>query len=167
MLAGAEASLVCGALEMMVDQLIAEGIDGQEQDRFAIDWFDQWDWRQRIWLLDEVASSLLTPRRAPEPAAMYEATVDAVFCEIYGLVSMELSQPDWDPLIPTWRQSVLDAFASQYSGPVQIDHEEPDLDCWRTVITQLSDGILGSRQYHRAEAYRDDEISERVLKLLL
>jgi hypothetical protein len=158
-LVGDEAALVRASIGMMVDSLVAEGRDDADQDIIGIDWFDQWDWQQRCWLLDEIAASLLTRRPPPPPAAMWEATIDAIFCNIFDLACLEIDDPAPVQSTKTWRQSVIDAFRCQQGHDPCVSPDQCDPEPWQIVIAQLSDGILGPRMYQRAEAFRDSERS--------
>jgi hypothetical protein len=158
-LVGDEAALVRASIGMMIDSIVAEGRDDAPQDIIGIDWYDQWDWQQRCWLLDEITRSLLTPHPPPPPAAMWEATIDAIFCNIFDLACLEIDDPAPVHATKTWRQSVIDAFRCQRGHQPCIRPDQRDPGSWQSVITQLADGILGSRMYQRAESFRDQEIS--------
>ena len=143
---------------MMVDDLVAEGREGDPQTSYGIPWFDQWDWQQRLWLLERMALALLTDLDPPSPAAMWEATVDAIFHEILELVQMEIEHPN-SSYEKSWRRSVIDAFCCQQGREPQIEESEPDLQRWNIVITKLADAILGVRLYEKAESFRDSDIT--------
>ncbi|MFG0254589.1 MAG: hypothetical protein ACF787_05765, partial [Rhodopirellula sp. JB053] len=102
-LVGPEAELFRGTVAMMVDQLVDELNVAGEVDQpvepddsnealFSLSgpvvgfdpphWYDMWEPEQKIWLLERVATSLLTSRPAPAMAAMFEATVEAVYVEV-------------------------------------------------------------------------------------
>ena len=155
---GNEAALVRASVGMMINTLVAEGREDAEQDIIGIDWFDQWDWRQRCWLLDEVTTSLLTRRPPPPPAAMWEAAIDAIFCNIFDLACLEIDAPAPVHGTKTWRQSVIDAFRCQRDHDPCVTSDQCDPQLWQIVITQLADGILGARMYQRAESFRDNEM---------
>ncbi len=138
----------------MVDRLVAEGREGDPQEIYGIPWFDQWDWQQRIWLLERISLALLTDLAPPLPAAMWEATVDAVFREILQLVQIEIDQPDMH-VKKSWRSSAIDAFCYQQKRQPRIDEFESDLQAWNILIMQLADTILGVRLYQKAESFRD------------
>ncbi len=159
-LAGDEFELVRGAVGMMLDHLVAEGREGDPQEVYGIQWYDQWDWQQRIWLLERTALALLTDLAAPSPAAIWEATVDAVFHEIRELVEMEVRHPDSIPASKTWRECVVDAFLSQQNREPEICGTDTNLRAWHIVITQLADAILGVRLYLKAESFRDFDMAK-------
>ncbi len=156
----AEAALVRGAIGVMLDHLVDEGRNQTDAVVYGIDWFDQWDWQQRIWLLDQITVALLTEKSPPTPAAMLEATVDAAFFEVIGLIELEIEANTIDPIEPEcgWRESVLDAFESQYGRSAPIDRANADRNAWRRVVTSVADPILGVRLYQKVEAFRDWDI---------
>lgn len=151
--------LIRGATGVMLDHLVAEGRENCEQVCYGIEWFDQWDWRQRIWLLDQVATALLTGDEPPSAAAMLEATVDVIFCEIFELISMEID-PSFadDPPPATWRRNAIEAFRYQHGRDAEIDATETDTEEWRILVTMIANHILGLRLYRKAEAFRDAEM---------
>ena len=169
-LAGAEADLVRDALRSMLDRHVAllrkagaswaDETDA-EQD-CGLEWFDQWDVNQRLWLLDQVTSSLLGDLAVDSPAAMFDATVDAIFLEIVGRIEVELEQattelPDQSARATSWRQAVMDALRES-SGEAAFNDIAPDcgaMDRWHAVVTRIADAILGVRLYQRAEGFRD------------
>lgn len=158
-LVGDEAKLVRGSVGIMLDHLAAEGDRDQEPYPYGIEWFDPWDRSQRIWLLDQVSHALFTDASPPPPAAIYEATVDAIFHQIIDLVTGELD--DAKPLTESsWRQCVIDAFATQHKKLPDIRADETDIRQWQTVITQIADSILGVRLYQKAESFRDRDIQQ-------
>ena len=153
-LIGWERKLVRGAIGMMVDQLVAEGREETSQHLYHIHWFDNWDYEQRIWLVEKVAFALLTDASVPEPSAMIEATVDAVFVEISDLVEMEIADKKQDT---SWRDDVTRAFESQNGRQPSIAASCDDLAEWQRVITQIADAVLGVRLYQQAESFRDGD----------
>ena len=154
-LKGGEAELVCEAVTVMVDQLAAEWRDESEPDPVGIDWFDQWDCYQRLWMLEQVVEALFTPASPPSPAAMWESTVDAIFCQVVELIAMEI---DRTPSSLSWRNREIDAFHCQRGRPPTIDTDSTDIDGWRIIVTQIADMILGAISYQKAEAFRDGDI---------
>jgi len=74
--------------------------------------FAMWEPEQQLWLLERVATSVLGTRPAPPAAAVFEATVEAVYVEVGDLIAMEIAESS--PIEPSsWRQALLDAFASR------------------------------------------------------
>ncbi len=159
-LAGDEWELVRGAIGMMLDQLVAEGREGDPQNYYGIEWFDQWDWQQRIWLIEHVTLALLTDLDPPSPAAIWEATIDAVFQEIYQLVELEIAGGAGMAEANSWRRCVVEAFIEQHGREPGITFSDTDLDSWQLIITQLADAILGVRLYLQAESFRDGDIEQ-------
>ncbi|KLU04144.1 hypothetical protein RISK_003730 [Rhodopirellula islandica] len=128
-LVGPEAELFRGTVAMMVDQLVDELNPAAEVEhkvesdpQFTISgpmvgfdpphWYEMWEPEQKIWLLERVATSLLTSRPAPAMAAMFEATVEAVYVETGNLIVLEITEGR--PIEPgSWRQSLLDAYVQR------------------------------------------------------
>ncbi|NND99753.1 MAG: hypothetical protein HKN47_20735 [Pirellulaceae bacterium] len=167
MLVGDEAQLVRAAIGTMVDQLVDEFADGKQQHEYAIAWFDNWDAAQRLWLLDRVTVALLTDAPPPSPAAMLEATVDAIFANIIDQVLMEIDQQDHDHIVEAsgldcflWRQRTIDAFIEQNERPPNVDVDSCNETRWRIVVTQVADAILGVPLYQQAESFRDGDIEQ-------
>lgn len=74
--------------------------------------YSMWEPEQRIWLLERVAIPLLTSRQAPPAAAVYEATVEAVYVELADLIAMEITSGT--PIEKgSWRGSLLDAYVQR------------------------------------------------------
>lgn len=170
-LRGAQGDMVRGAIGMMLDQLVAEGreteegtwneVDAEGDHSFSIDWFDRWDWRQRIWLLEQVTTGLLTASPAPQPNAMLEATVDAIFRETYDLTVFEIAETDAGTETFSWRESVLEAVLSQ-GIKTRIRMSSADPASWLELITRFADALFGPRSYLKAEAFRDGDIRQTV-----
>ncbi|MEL6109903.1 MAG: hypothetical protein AAFU85_28160, partial [Planctomycetota bacterium] len=152
LLDGAEGRLVLGAIGMMVDRLVAEARDETDPVVWGIDWFDQWDVGQRLWLLESVTTALFSSATL-EPAAIFDATVDTIFLEIRELVDMELDEPN---LIEgrSWR-SDLAAALKQHGGKKRLDDTDDDRRVWSRAVSAMADAILGVRNYQRAESFRD------------
>lgn len=153
-LIGAEANLMRGAIGMMVDALVAEARDESGPVVYGVSWFDQWDVEQRLWLLEHVTGALFGSLRV-EPAAMFDATVDAVLFEVLELIEIEIEDFDGPLGKSSWRQSVVDAFACQQGRVPEIEIRSRDVTRWSRVVSQIGDQILGVRLYQRAEAFRD------------
>ncbi|MEM6471766.1 MAG: hypothetical protein AAF802_19560 [Planctomycetota bacterium] len=181
-LRGAEADLIRGAIGMMVDTHVAELREDASPWTYHIDWFDQWDAAQRLWLLEHVTRSMLGSHVISEPAAVFGAAADAVFYELNDLVKMELDEANVppkaqrDPRERSWRQSILqaltyqrEAFASgmrsEDNSDVISEDEWDDFSVWTRAVTGLADSILGIRLYRKAESFRDGDYS-RTKKFL-
>lgn len=158
-LSGDEAALVRGVIGTMVDQLVGEGHQKREQYRYHIDWFDNWDYSQRLWLLDCVATALLTTSTPPQPAAMFEATVDAIFAELFDLISIEINYEvgNKKKYRKSWRQSTIDAFITQNDRSPDVHPDDSDESMWSGLVVQIADVILGVRIYQQAESFRDGD----------
>ncbi|MDV6032833.1 MAG: hypothetical protein F9B45_22660 [Phycisphaera sp. RhM] len=154
-LIGAEADLVRGAIGMMVDHLVAELRDGEQAWKYGVEWFDQWDAGQRLWLLERVTSALLGRETIEPSAAMFDAAADVIFYEVNDLVRMEIGQDAADETNRSWRQSVIDALQCQTDRLSILAADSVDQQAWQTTITQIADAILGIRLYQRAEYFRD------------
>ena len=155
-LVGPEAELFRGTVAMMVDQLVDElnpaaevEHDAESDSMFTLSgpvvgfdpphWHDMWEPQQKIWLLERVATSLLTSRPAPAMAAMFEATVEAVYVEMGNLIALEITEGR--PIEPgSWRQSLLDAYVQRCPRDsfLEATHfEATTLDpCWPREIEQ-------------------------------
>ncbi|MCA9135233.1 MAG: hypothetical protein KDB00_00705 [Planctomycetales bacterium] len=169
---GAEADLVRGAVGMMVDTHVSEIRDGAETWLYGVSWFDQWDAGQRLWLLQRVCSAFLGDETIEPSAAIFDATVDAIFCEIIDLVRIEIQQGTASQderrtcRQSSWRQSVIEAYRCQNDRPPEIDALSVDLPGWNAAVSVIADSILGVRLYQRAEPFRDGDYQqmERFLR---
>ena len=159
-LKGAEAELVRAAAAVVTQHVVAERAGQGEPRRYGIDWFDQWDADQRIWMLEQVALALLTLHTPPSPAAIWEATIDAIFCEVIELIEAEIDSETLTTTEPSWRQRVVAAFQSQNEKLPRIEVDEIDIKLWRRVVTQIADAILGVTSYQKAESFRDGDVQQ-------
>ena len=158
-LGGAEGDLVRRVTGMMVDQLVAEGqpTDGEagpSQHEYGIGLFDQWDWQQRLWLLNKTAGALLTQKQPPDAAAIFEATIEAVFAEAGELIEIEISDREAHTHTPTWRQSVL-AVAAERLTMLEVLDEDTDIATWIRTLMRLRESMFGPSHYIQAESHRD------------
>ncbi len=176
----AEARLLCRAIgEMLSDcvEVIANQTDaGQEGRVYGIDWFDQWEPAQKIWLMEQIATALLTEQPSLKPAAMWEATVDAIFQHVFEQVveeieneavggrefeHAEIESATGDELVEAgdhrWRDDVIQALRQQRKRVVEIGPDAGQGRVWRRLVVQLADCILGVAAYHVAESYRDEQ----------
>ncbi len=158
MLKDAEADLVRGAVGMMLDHLVAEYRDDAQPWRYGIDSFDMWDPEQRIWMLDEITACLLTRRRPLSAAAIWEACIDAIFCEVVDLIEIEITDPTLTKMPQSWRQSVLEAYVCQHGRTPSIVSDARILSDWRAIVASVLDPILPAPSYQKAEAFRDNDI---------
>ena len=169
-LRGYESRLLCRAVsEMLSDCVVA--INGNLDTRagirnYGIDWFDHWEVEQRIWLLEKVSIALLTEQPALQPAAMWEATVDAVFQHVLESVMEEIDligATEIATLVEaveagsgqeSWQQTVVGAFhqwrkSSDFVSGLDLGAQ------WRRLVMHVPDLILGVTAYHVLESYRD------------
>ena len=157
-LRGEESDLVGRALLAMVESIEQESESPSDAAgrTYGIDWFDQWDRPQRLWLLEQIAAAFFTERSPPAAAAMWEATIDAVFGEVYQRIGDEIDGGSRSA--DSWRHDTLAAYESSSGRSADLAPEETDLQRWRIVVTQLSDRILGLPAYQKAELLRDGDI---------
>lgn len=143
-LTGPEAELVRSACRAVTDRL-SQYHEIDSPLIYGIDWFDQWEDQQKRWLLKQVQDALLSDEVPPRPAAMWEATIDVIFLEVFMQIEQESELgTTW------WRERVLSTL-----GRDECRMTECDLPIWRTRVTQLADQILGAPSYQKAEAFRD------------
>ncbi|NND97939.1 MAG: hypothetical protein HKN47_11485 [Pirellulaceae bacterium] len=149
-LGGAEAELICHAVDAMIDALIThivdDALDGDVLDddephvasecETGISVYDHLTPSQRIALLHDVTEHLLTVTESTLPVSAHvEATVAAIFVEVRDQVAIEIdlfpegpaeSSDDPDANV-TWRQLVLAAhkavFRSVHEPKVGFDSE--------------------------------------------
>lgn len=150
-LAGDEAELIRRGTQAVIDRLREQVVDGPAAT-YGIDWFDQWDLPQQLWLLDRVNQALLTDQPPPPPAAMWEATIDVIFLEVIEQIQAEC-EVGWIQ----WRQLVVSALGRP-TEPTELRID--DAGHWRQRVTQVADQILGVPSYQKAEAFRDRDPGE-------
>ena len=176
----AEARLLCRAVVPMLADCVDVITSRSEADRecrvYGIDWFDQWEAEQKVWLMEQVATALLTDQSAMKPAAMWEATVDAIFQHVFEQVLEELGKETVEhsefeyaeiesaPIEDLaeaggqhWRDDVILALNEQQSRNLKIGHSAGQAKEWRRLVMQLADRVLGVAVYHTAESYRDEQ----------
>ena len=153
-----EARLIGRAAEEMIDSLASELQESEPTQTSGMDWFDQWDVEQRVWLLDQVLSAMwLTDCPPPPTAAIFEATVDAIFCHVVDAISLELDGTSTNTIADGWRGLLADAFESQH-GRRPIDScDLTNLRRWQSIAFQVAETIMGPSSYLRAERFRDRE----------
>lgn len=152
MLMGHSRDLVRGTIGMMVDWLVAECRQQCGQWVYGIDWFDQWEASQRIWLLEVIAKSFLTTLPPPPRWAIFEATTEAIVCELKGLVQMEINDHDLSRPGLSWRDQVLAATAVEMPAN---DARRESMFYWNRQIARWIDPIVGPLSYVDAERFRD------------
>lgn len=181
----AEARLLCRALASMLSDVMARPTNQTDTDPdcwvSGIDWFDQWEVEQKVWLLERVATALLTDLASPKPAAMWEATVDAIFQYVFEQVLEELEQDalkdgEFDevagesvtvePLVELpgrrWCEDVIETVKQQGSRDAKIERSADQGKAWRRLVMQIADHILGVAAYQTVESYRDGQSAKVV-----
>ncbi|MGB0760647.1 MAG: hypothetical protein ACPGPS_13975 [Rubripirellula sp.] len=166
----AESRLFRRAVASMLSNCVAVLSQRSENDQecrlYGIDWFDQWEAEQKVWLLEQVATALLTDQPSLRPAAMWEATVDAIFLHVFELVVREFESSaenpgTWKSPLEAggrrWRDEVIQALEQQQNRRVSIETSDDQVTQWRRLVMQISDRILGVATYQSAESYRDEE----------
>ncbi len=118
-LRGVEADLFRGGVGMVMDRLVeqlstddpveaAQIADAWDEDQ-SPRWFAMWEPDQKVWLLERVATAVLTAGQPPPPAAIFDATIETIYAEIADLVAIEVI--DGEPIAEdSWRQTLLQAF---------------------------------------------------------
>ncbi|MCP4942126.1 MAG: hypothetical protein GY924_09145 [Planctomycetaceae bacterium] len=176
----AEARLLCRAVGSMLTDCVDVIADRSEADQerrvYGIDWFDQWEAEQKVWLMEQVATALLTDQPSLKPAAMWEATVDAIFQRVFEQVVEELEcetvegsefehseieSATAEDVVETggqrWRDDVIQALKQQQNRVVEIGRSASQAKEWRRLVMQIADRILGVAAYQTAESYRDEQ----------
>ena len=151
-LAESEAVLFCHAIVNLSNRLLAEMQNPNEHFKSGIEWFDQWDPEQRLWLLEIVGGALLSETTIRSPAAIFDATVDAVFVTLVELIAEETEQSRFE-----WRTQVLEAYQQRNPNSDFAKLRCDQIDRWHEVVMSIADRILGSRSYRRAESFRDGD----------
>lgn len=157
MLTGHSRRLVRGTVGMMLDWLVAECRGQCGQWVYGIDWFDQWEAPQRIWLIEVVTKSFLTTLPPPPRWAIFEATVDAMLAELRGLVQMEINQTEVTDSDRSWREQIISCIdPADHSGPLP-GADSSDINVWHATTQRWMDRITGPLSYIDAERYRDGD----------
>jgi hypothetical protein len=173
---GAEAIIIKSAITGMVEIIREESSGYGEQWDYGIRLFDELDWPQRLALLDQVATYLLTETRDTlELTAVNEAAVGAIFEHIMVEVSWEIDINKDRDLIDEkqprtqWRQMVLNVCAQALVEEVDGELGLPDLHSedhqeWHEIVDILSDGILWDRDYEMGTEFFDSppELSQLI-----
>lgn len=163
-LVGDERRLLLGVIGVMVDHLVDELRNDASQIVYGIDWFDQWDPEQRLWLLEQIVHALFGPGEPPESAAILDSTVDAIFCELDELIEWEIRESS-QAVTRSWRDATLGAWAAQTNRRPELVASSDDGARWKITTTQISSALLGVRVYQQAESLRDVE-PQRLAKFL-
>ena len=170
-LSGSEATLVRRAVDEMsrafVEELNCDRVDPPSESArliLGIDWFDQWEPAQKLWLLDHVTTALLSQSECPPQAAMFEATVDAIYCHIVERIEREIDTGMINEG-QSWRWQVVKAFRAISPSANTLDPHGDNVTIWRQTVTKIADSLLGIAAYQQAEQYRDAsrELLQRFL----
>lgn len=196
---GAEGFLVGHAIETLIDSLMMH-FDTEIDEESSFHWesgiavFDALSTPQKLALLHDVASHLLTPTESALPlSATAEAAVAAVFAEIRDQVAIEIGfqeirdergasarSSETDPSHMSWRELVLashrNVFGEHLSDDLANDDEitprltptSRDVDGWELLIEHLTDAILWDRDFEMADSFLDIDpnVSQRRRRLL-
>ena len=122
----------------------------------GIDWFDQWDHEQRLWLLTQVMQSLLLDTVAPPPqAAIFDATIDAIFLTVsrhlQGVPNTIQNQHNRD----LWQLRLKNAFESQTTTASLDVFDRHGARDWAALTIQIQTNIAGPSCYAQADSMRD------------
>lgn len=139
---GAEAEAIRYGIDALTDTLLTD-------DEFTSDIqaFDELTRNQKLAMLLEVATHLLTETKHPELTAVLEATVAAVFAHICDCIAFEI-----DENLPTESQAIVrDALKDHgLTAPRSRDHNG-----WSGAVADLSDLILWDADYESAHLFLD------------
>ena len=162
-LSGNEAKPVREAIAMMVDQIHEEASGFLDAGETGVELFDQLSWTQRLTLLDQVVSALLTPSfEISKHNALHDATVGAVFNFLEELVAAEIFESD----SVSWRMLVREAYRSCFESASDDSEFLPTTlgdrrkDRWAFVILLMADRVLHDRDYEAAGTFLDRDPDE-------
>jgi hypothetical protein len=158
MLAGAEARLFKSALTRIVEDIKDEAMeDGLvEQWEYGIPRFDELTWTQRLQVLEQVASHVLSPsKETPELNAVNESAIAAIYQRMRHEIDFEI---DSESESTEWRAMVLEAYGERFAGDHDddTDDEEPfalpaptsrDRDVWSDLVESLADEVLWDQDF--------------------
>jgi len=143
----------------MLGKLITESQGETEQEETGVSLFDQWDCRQRIWLLEQTVVPMLSPVNAPDAAAILEATIEAIFAQTTLLIDEELLDLKRKSDKSTWQSLALNLISARRSRS-QIAVDENDIRSWRQAMFQTMTDLFGPASYWKAESHRDGEFQQ-------
>ena len=165
-LKGAEAELVRESLGFMCDMLIDEFQENIEQWEYEVGVFDQLACGQRIVVLANVATYLLTDTEDfPSLNAINEGAVGAIYENIRGNIQFELddlksSSGSLESEQSTWRSLVLSA--CKQSGVEELpDINNLDYFEWDINLEVLEDLVLWDRDFENGDIYFDIDPDQR------
>lgn len=162
MLTGHSRRLVRGTIGMMLDWLVAECRGQCGQWTYGIDWFDQWEPGQRIWLIEVLTKSMLTTLPPPPRWAIFEATIDAVVAELRGLIQIEINDGDASDSTIAWRDQLAkcidgDSAVGVSTPQAMVDGASTDIQYWNRMTQRWIDQIVGPLSYIDVERHRDGD----------
>ncbi|WP_152100480.1 hypothetical protein [Lacipirellula parvula] len=170
-LIGAEAMLVKEAITGVAEQIMEESGGYMEQWEYGIDRFDELTLSQRLKLLEQVATHLLTATAETlELTAFCEAAVGAIYEHV--LVEVDWEIDDDDRPATRWRSLILAAYAECF-GEDQGDPEDDftltdatsrDRDEWAHLVECLADNVLWDRDYEMDEFLDAPPETSRMLR---
>ena len=171
-LEGNEAKLFKNGITGLVEYEKEEGdLDGFGYSTAV---FDNLTWSQRLAVLENAATHLLTKTNAiPKLTAVNEAAIAAIFEHISFEIDREI---DLEPPRTDWRQLVLNTHLERFGQYVDgrsvidglIDEEESDesyipesadserRDLWHPLVQSLADQILWDRDFEMMEDFLDE-----------
>ena len=182
MLLGAEATLIKVAITGIVEALKEESGGYQDQLDYGIALFDELPDSQRLVLLEQVATYLLTSTsKTLELTAVNEAAIGAIFEHVQREIDREVA--DCQSSATAWRAVALAAYRGCFceeEGESEEVEEWDEVDFvpssvdsvdrgqWRELLESLIDRILWDRDYELAATFLDAPPSEsRTLKDML
>ncbi len=185
-LTGIEAELLHVLIDLMVDQ-IELAFDLNSSHFTGVFLFDSLQPTQQMGVLHQVAFALLN-EDVPEPelTAINEATVYALFRELYGRIEIEIdgqrlasdeekTKPDYDPFaframtLAAWELGSPDGEIGDYEDKDYIPKLEcTDLSAWEPIVENLADRILWDRDFEMEYLMADaDPVQSKNLKSIL
>lgn len=157
-LAGAEALLVKAAITGVAEQIMEESSEYFDQWEYGVYRFDELTLSQRLQLLEQVATYLLTPTSETlDLTGVSEAAVAAIFEYVLVEVDWEIDN-DENPTT-RWRSLILAAYAECFDddgGDSEDDYQVPEAtsierDDWELLVECLADNILWDRDFEMEE----------------
>ena len=152
-LAGAEARLIRETAGELVDAIRAE----KSQDssvQLDILLFDQLSWQQQLMMLCKVLKPLLdSSLEPPEATALMEATVAAIYAQMYGGVECEIEMEQMSPQGEDGdtrrRQEIVEAIRE---NGAECEGTWPDPECvvmetWELAIAEVQGWVLADEDW--------------------
>lgn len=161
-LLGAERRMVMSAGWGLADSISADAPEGNA--RFGIVLFDRLTWQQQMMMLERVLTALVEPTiPAPPSTALLDATVAAIYAQVFTSVEIELDNARMDLDSPLSeedyfdvRQEILEALREPVDSDEPIE-ESPEggwptilcdeIDEWEMAIESLRSRILADEDW--------------------